>query len=381
MFERIKIKNFRSLDVDLQLEPLTVLVGRSGTGKTNVVDALRFLRSALSATESGWNPDDNILSAAAQGSVSLAFEVTFRLPSRTDEFRYSIEWRDVNRNGKSREVAESLHVNNAPVFDRTGADWAVNHAGAHDASWNFGVPLLGRLFECRVATQAWEVLTNGVGCYDFPGYVLGSNTNGYGHAPEFAFTGLSDDASNYTDILRSWQAGMADIDSIDAVLAALRQLNPSIEFFRIDPTDRDRVSVTHAISGIRRVFPLPTESEGMRRFLAHMLAIYQTPPKQLLVFEEPEKGIHPGALGVLADEFTSCAERKRSQVLLTTHSPDLLEHFNVENIRVVEMTNHVTSIGRVSEAQNEAVREQLLNTGELLTVDPARRSVPAEAGA
>ena len=39
---------------------------------------------------------------------------------------------------------------------------------------------------------------------------------------------------------------------------------------------------------------LTEESDGFRRFYAHLLALYQTPPKQTLVFEEPENGIYPG---------------------------------------------------------------------------------------
>ena len=47
MIHRIAIKNFKSLDVDFRLDPVTVLVGRSGTGKTNLVDGLRWLRQFL----------------------------------------------------------------------------------------------------------------------------------------------------------------------------------------------------------------------------------------------------------------------------------------------------------------------------------------------
>ena len=48
MLKRIHIRNFKSLgDVVVDLGQVTVLIGRSGTGKTNFVEALRFLRDAL----------------------------------------------------------------------------------------------------------------------------------------------------------------------------------------------------------------------------------------------------------------------------------------------------------------------------------------------
>jgi mRNA-degrading endonuclease toxin of MazEF toxin-antitoxin module len=54
-----------------------------------------------------------------------------------------------------------------------------------------------------------------------------------------------------------------------------------------------------------------------------------------------------------------------------------LDHFPVEAIRVVEMPEYETRVGRVSPEQLEAVRASLLTTGELLTADPARIEVAA----
>ena len=117
---------------------------------------------------------------------------------------------------------------------------------------------------------------------------------------------------------------------------------------------------------------LEQESEGFRRFLAHLIALYQTPPKQTLIFEEPEKGIHPGALSALAEQFQACHDAGRGQVILTSHSPELLNHFSPEQLRVVEIENYMTKIGPVAPEQMDALREHLLQPGELLTVDPAR---------
>ncbi|MGO9465645.1 MAG: AAA family ATPase [Isosphaeraceae bacterium] len=105
---------------------------------------------------------------------------------------------------------------------------------------------------------------------------------------------------------------------------------------------------------------------------AHLLAIYQRPPKQILIFEHPEDGIHPGALSILAEEFEAAPEQGRGQIILTTHSPKLLDHFDVEQIRVVGLAGLETRIGFVSAEQKEAIRDKLLDPGELLTVDPAR---------
>ena len=48
MLNRVTIQNFKSIiDVSVDLSPVTVLVGKSGTGKSNFVQALRFVRDML----------------------------------------------------------------------------------------------------------------------------------------------------------------------------------------------------------------------------------------------------------------------------------------------------------------------------------------------
>ncbi len=132
--------------------------------------------------------------------------------------------------------------------------------------------------------------------------------------------------------------------------------------------------MAHRLGDKTLTLDLRQESDGFRRFYAHLLALYQLPPKQTLVFEEPENGIYPGALELLADEFKAAPDADRGQVLLTTHSPALLDHFSVEQIRVVELVDLETKIGPLAEEQKEAIQEELLHAGELLTVDPARRT-------
>ncbi len=97
--------------------------------------------------------------------------------------------------------------------------------------------------------------------------------------------------------------------------------------------------VAHRLGDKTLPLELQLESDGFRRFYAHLLALYQMPPKQTLVFEEPENGIYPGALELLADEFKAAPDDNRGQVLLTTHSPTLLDHFSAAQIRVVELEN------------------------------------------
>lgn len=130
--------------------------------------------------------------------------------------------------------------------------------------------------------------------------------------------------------------------------------------------------MSHKATGKLFELNLQQESDGFRRFYAHLLALYQSPPKLTLIFEEPENAIYPGALSLLADEFRAAPRENRGQVIITTHNPTLLDSFDVDNIRVVEMRDGKTLIGPVSKEQTAAVKDRLLTTGDLLKIDQPR---------
>ena len=193
--------------------------------------------------------------------------------------------------------------------------------------------------------------------------------------------GLWDNAGNYLNTMRSIIQDFTRPEVRKGLLASVRSVNPSIASVELDSlTNPTRAVVGHDVSGRVLELSLEQESDGVRRFYAHLLALYQTPSKLTLIFEEPENAIFPGALSLLADEFKAAPRQNRGQVLLTTHSPGLLDAFDVDDIRVVDMKDGQTVIGHLAKEQGESVRDHLLTTGELLTVDRPRieESSPAE---
>ena len=89
----------------------------------------------------------------------------------------------------------------------------------------------------------------------------------------------------------------------------------------------------------------------------------------LVGIEEPEIALHPGAVAVLLDGLRDAAHR--TQVIVTTHSPDLLEdkHLDVESILAVEAHGGNTAIAPVDEVGRSVVRDKLFTIGELLRID------------
>lgn len=107
-------------------------------------------------------------------------------------------------------------------------------------------------------------------------------------------------------------------------------------------------------------------SDGTLRTLGLLTAVYQKPTPSVIVIEEPEATIHPGALGAVL--YLLRHATRQMQVLVTTHSPELLDAdwIKDENIRIVSWSDGATRVSEVSRASREAIRDHLMGAGELL---------------
>src|ERR1019366_8456247 len=96
----------------------------------------------------------------------------------------------------------------------------------------------------------------------------------------------------------------------------------------------------------------------------------------VIVIEEPEASIHPGALGVILDLLRHAS--KTMQVIVTTHSPDVLDAKWVrdDNLRMVTLENGVTRVGGLSDFSVRALREHLMGAGELLRSNSLEPAAP-----
>jgi len=303
----------------------------------------------------------------------MGFEVVFSVPEFAEQFTYVLNLNEQDIGLPLHE--ESLTYGDQIVFKQVGQS-------SHNTQWevepritptpNPGELALGRLPGLTEAAVAHTALTVAIGVYAFPYDVLatqkGSRQNGA--------TGFSDEGNNYLETLGAIACDLhKGIAVRRAIIATLQRINETVTSVELDSLQNPQNAVVgHRFCNGTLPLSLGQESDGFRRFYAHLLALYQMPPKQTLIFEEPENGIYPGALELLADEFKAAPDDNRGQVLLTTHNPALLDCFSADQIRVVELVNLETRIGELDEDQKSTLREELLHAGELLTVDPARRA-------
>jgi predicted ATPase len=119
-------------------------------------------------------------------------------------------------------------------------------------------------------------------------------------------------------------------------------------------------------SGKKLTFDAFNMSDGTLRSLGLIMAVFQKPNPSVLVIEEPEATIHPGALGAVLDLIRKAA--KTMQVVVTTHSPELLDArwIKDDNLRIVSWQEGASHLLPPSEATRQAMRQHLMGAGELM---------------
>ena len=160
-------------------------------------------------------------------------------------------------------------------------------------------------------------------------------------------------------------------ETLERVTEYLRIVQPNLERLEVTPID-DFVTIDFLLrvgTSIQR-FPLTSMSDGTLNALAVLVAAFhattelrETPV--LVAIEEPEKAVHPAVNTLLADAFL---EASRSvQVLVTSHSPDLLDHEELkpEMLIAVEAEDGVTRLGPVDEFACSVLRDRLTTPGDL----------------
>ncbi len=387
----------------MQLEPLTVLVGRNGSGKSSFVDAVKLVRDALrvglenaiierhgfgSICRHTGAGKKNIFIGLTVESEGTSGVYELELGSVRDGFKivrekmYSRAQRpQVTGRGKERTVVMKEVEER---FERLGRRWVVkprenpiSYAQRDGVGLN---PTELALMALRFYVPSYEFVQQLTGNF----YTIFPNTLRQPQKPMNDQI-LSDYGDNFGSVLQHL-TGRAKtkreiIDVLKRVVEGVSDLRvSSAGGFLVGELQHD--DFRNSEDGRRKIAPwfdLSQESDGTLRMLGLLTALYQSEAHRqnpLLALEEPEIALHPGALAILADELQAAS--KRRPILVTTQSPDLIARFPAQCLRVVEKIGGVTRIAPLEGEQRQIINDQLFNAGDLLRVEGLRGARPTE---
>lgn len=373
MIHRLQVKNYRSLaNIDVTLEPLTVFVGHNGSGKSNLVDVLRFVQDALRLGLDAAIVNRHGMSVLRRWSdKGRPYDVEITLNIETDSVTGSYSFTlGSERRGEYRvkreatllhEVSEQTHQS----FETHNGKWIRKPDGIAPRV-EYSTLILPLLAHTTPYKYLYDFIT-GMSFYNiFPNSLVEPQKPSNSYPLDEHGRNL---ASALRDIQRNSKASHKNlVDSIQSVM-------PDVIDFQVSQVGGYLVTrMRHEIMDQKRaMFELSQESDGTLRMLGILTALHQTPSRTLIALEEPELTIHPGVLALLWDEIEQAATN--SQIVLTTHSPDLLDLCGADSLRVVEKINGITQIGLVDDTQRQAIQKKLFAPGELLRAQGLHRAI------
>lgn len=370
---RVRIRNYKSLGkCDIQLRPLTILAGRNGSGKSNFLDTLRFvaesLKGSLDHAVKARGGIDAVRRRSTGHPRNFAIELEMALPDWC-EARYGFEIGARPRGGfvVKREYLKVSKANGSLV-----AEYSVKDSKLVSQSENMPPVSPDRLYLVVAAglpvfRQVYDQLTS-MGFYN-----LNPDAMKELQSPD-AGDLLHRDGSNIASVIARLGSDQPQIK--DRIRSYLRTIVPGVtDVDRVSLGPRETLEFRQEITGsdFPWKFYAASMSDGTLRALGTLVAVTQladrTHPASLVGIEEPETALHPAAAGALMDSLQEAATR--TQIVLTTHSPDLLDQLDpgTTELLVAQARQGTTEIASADAASLQSIRNHLYTAGELLRMD------------
>jgi predicted ATPase len=377
MITAIEVSNYRSLGagVRLRLDRLTALVGPNGAGKSNLADVVRFLAEALTIGLEASIASRHGIDAVRRWSSGRPFNLSIRAELSEESFSGSYAFTLVGDRAEDYRLKEEEAV----VYDKNTA--ASHRFLLREGKWVAGPPDLRPKVTAQslamtlvAGDERFAPLANAL--RNVCVYAVFPDTLREPQKPD-TVRPMKQHGENWTTILQ----GMTANGAAGELKAALAKLTGDIADFRVRQLggylNAEFLHATERKRGDRQKwFESAQESDGTLRVAGIITALLQEPPLTLIGIEEPELTVHVGAIPLLYDYLKQAA--LRGQVLLTTHCVELLERLDIDDIRVVERRNGVTTVALVRQDQRDAIKKRLMTIGDVVSMEGLQQELPVD---
>ena len=318
---RLTAKHYRSLrDEGIELSDLNLFIGANASGKSTILDALRFLHDGIQARDfwASARSRGGIVNLAWKGEEARQVDLAVRLEDGGKTYEWSV--RLVKREGHEFYVEEhvaELHPQ-APPSELLAASkgegwWWSGEEGKR-------VTLKQAPTACALAAAAVDA--------SFPARGVAEFVSRWGFFDPNPFLLRRDwsglDSGRFDPYGRNLGETLWDLspDALDKIVQATRSVVglPS----NIEPRESEgRFYFVQNEPGLQYPVNQMGVSSGTLRMLALMTALLGDPETNLIGIEEPENYVHPTALSSFVEYLLD--SRGRVQFMVTTHSPLLLD--------------------------------------------------------
>lgn len=378
LIRQVQIRNYKSIaQLTVNLEPFTALVGRNGTGKSNFIEALEFVKNCLfysiefAFMEKGGI--DAVRRRSAGHPTNIEISLILELPN--DAMAY-YSFKIAAKFGKeftvSHEHCKVKSFFKEHEFETKDGKFIKEITGirpkvSSDRLMLYAASALDEyrpVFDFLTSMRFYSIIPDGLR------EVQKSERGDYY---------LNHDGRNAATILKrlqrdehlSWRYERL-CNLLSKVVQGLKKVESHSlgQFERIQ--FKQDVGTKHPW-----IFEALNMSDGTLRILGLLLAVYQPGIHSVIAIEEPEATVHPGITELVIEVLMDASNDR--QIIITTHSPDILDYKYLQDsqIKLVTMKDFSTVIAPLSPSNREAIREHLYTAGELLRLDELTPDIEA----
>lgn len=370
--ESLKVENYRALrKIELKdLTPLTVLLGPNGSGKSTVFDVFNFLSECFQfGLRHAWDRrgrGKELKSRGADGPI--VFELKYREQPKTPIITYRLaidegskgpevveEWLQWRRGAKGkpfRFLEFSKGIGRAASGETPDEDDARPETNLRSSDL-IAVNTLGQLSDHPRIAALREFITDW-----YVSYLSIDQTRNQPEAgPQERLSKGGENLPNVIQYLVEQHP-----ERLEEVFSVLRKRIPRLERVDAEPMPDGRLLLQIKDAPFDKPVLSKFASDGTMKMLAYLTVLYDPEPPRFIGIEEPENFLHPRLLPELAEECRAAAEN--SQLLITSHSPFLLNAMRPEEVRILYRADDgFTQAVRVSDIPGI---KELINEGASL---------------
>jgi predicted ATPase len=328
LFRSLRFKNLLSFaDTTIELQPLNILIGANASGKSNLIEAIGLLQSLPSSLERAIRAGGGIREwiRKTEGDCEAFIEVNIDGPAPGDKSAYSVKLSILDATlAVPAETFRETPEKGRPktTVTRSGITFSVGKNGKAKISETSSVFEVYKNPADPTYLTMVGMLLDGIRIYK--SFDTGPRSEARnGTSTSAPSDRLEDAGKNLAMVLQQMK--------LEGTLTRLKE-----HLSRYAPRFRD--VITHA-SGMFLTFTLEEKanntltaipalrlSDGTLRFLCLLAILCRKTLPPLICIEEPEIGLHPDALGIVADLLIEASER--TQLIVTTHSDVLIDYFS-----------------------------------------------------
>jgi len=335
--DKLTIRGFKSIQAleNLELKALNVFIGGNGAGKSNLIDFFRLLRKIIDGNLNDYIREGGGISDFLFNGRKVTSQMDFATRFGARGYRFTI---------KPGPSENCLLVDEARYYEHSRTGWwalgnspdgsslLVKEAKSDSRDSQYSQPVYD-------AISSWQI-------YHFHDTSATAAMRHYEIVQDNKV--LRFNAANIAPYLLKLR--IEHPDSYQEILESVRLVMPFFDEFLLDVTefgDKRKVNLSWNQKGSD--YPLQPYhfSDGSIRFICLAIALLQPQPPSTIIIDEPELGLHPSAISILAELIQNAS--KRTQLIVATQSPALIDHFSVEDVIVVNRKNGASTFERLEE--------------------------------